>query len=158
MNEKNQVQETTTTPEVTPVCEEQVACDIATGKRQPDPSEAPYNVVGAKKDLNCNGRGPEWYRMVWRNGDWQYVSNDRLPRGSFRAADRRASVRGDVYTGEIVAKHDRGSPVSEIHLVSAEPDAEGLRFVECAFTKRRDGNLGIILPDGSVLTLPNPRK
>ena len=162
MSEISTVPETQTAPEAqpaTPATEQriQTACDIATGKAQADPTESGKEITGAKKDLNGKGRGPQWYRMVHRNGDWRYVSSDRLPSGSFRASERRASVSGEVFTGESVVQHDRGQPVDAAWII-CQPDAEGKVMVLCEFSRRRDGNLGITLPDGSELVLPNPRK
>lgn len=153
MSEQNQA------PEVTSVLETriQVACDIATGRIPADPADAGKKVIGAKKDLNCKGRGPQWYRMVYRNA-WQYVSSDRLPSGNFLAADRRATVYGIVYPGEIVVSHDRGKPVDCAWLV-CPPDAYGKVMVDIGCpAKRRDGQLYFTLPDGSVVVLPDPCK
>ena len=133
------------------------ATDIATGRTQPDPTGTGWTIVGAKKDLNCRGNGPEWYRLVLRDGRWEYVSTDRLPSGSFRASDRRATVCGGVYAGEIVAQHPRGGSVDSVSLV-CEPDAEGCALVPCTFAARRDGLLAVTLPDGTVIAVENPRK
>ena len=153
MEVKTQVQETSpaTEPHI------QTACDIATGKTQSDPSEQGTSILGAKKDLNSKGRGDHWYRMVYRNGSWQYVSTDRLPSGQFLASDRKATVHGDVYIGEIVVQHDRGGPVDTAWIITApDPTTKAVK-VDVTFTKRRDGNVGITLPDGSKLVLSNPR-
>lgn len=133
----------------------QTACNIATGKVSADPAAEAISIVGAKKDLNSKGRGPEWYRMVWRNGVWQYVSSDRLPRGNFLASDRRASVYGDVFVGEVIVGHDRGAKVDCAYLVV---DGETALTALALPKPRRDGSLAIKLPDGSELVLPNPRK
>lgn len=118
------------------------------------------SITGAKKDLNCKGRGPQWYRMVWRPGSWQYVSSDRLPAGNFLASDRRASVSGEVYHGEIVVSHDRGSPVDAAWLIRRPAeggDGKWMKAIDCP-TKRRDGQLVFVLPDGTKIDLPNPRE
>lgn len=133
-----------------------VACDIVCGRAAADPSEEGKVITGAKKDLNAKGKGPEWYRMVWRSGCWQYVSSDRLPSGNFRASDRRASVSGPVYTGEIVAGHDRGGQI-DIAWVICPPDADGKVMVSIEFKKRRDGQLEFSLPSGDKILTPNPR-
>jgi hypothetical protein len=133
------------------------AADIATGRTQPDPTGTGWTIVGAKKDLNCKGNGPEWYRLVHRYGSWQYVSEERLPSGNFRAAERRATVSGTVFEGEIVAGHHRGGAVESVRLV-CYPDSEGKVLVECVFSIRRDGLLAVTLPDGTVIALENPRK
>lgn len=159
MTDNNQGPEPTTAPEAatTTISQRvQSACDIAAGRAEADQAATGAAIVGAKKDLNSKGRGPEWYRMVYRGG-WQYVSDERLPSGRFLAADRRASVHGDVYSGEIVVGHDRGSPVDVARLV-ASPNAEGKVLVPCEFVRRRDGQLGVTLPDGSLVVLPDPRK
>lgn len=134
----------------------QSACDIAAGRTPADPASSGKRIIGAKKDLNCKGRGPPWYRMVYRRG-WQYVSSERLPSGSFRAEERRAEVYGNVYPGEIVVSHDRGKPVDAAWLVLT-PDAEGQVLRSIEFASRRDGKLSFSLPDGSEVVLPNPRE
>lgn len=135
--------------------ETQAACDIAAGRVQADPAAIGASIIGAKKDLNCKGRGPQWYRMVWRAGTWQYVSDERLPAGSFRASERRAEVHGEVFPGEIVVGHDRGGPVDSAWLARERVDGKAL--VTITFAKRRDGNLAFTLPDGSIVVLSNPR-
>lgn len=134
----------------------QSACDIAIGRTPADDAEAGTRIVGAKKDLNAKGRGPQWYRMVYRAGQWQYVSADRLPSGTFLAADRRAEVYGEVYPGEIVVQHDRGAAV-DLAWLAAAPNAEGKCLVKIGFARRRDGKLSFALPDGSEVVLPDPR-
>lgn len=157
MNENTPVQETNVPETSTPKLPErfQIACDVATGKVPADPDAEGTSITGAKKDLNSKGRGPIWYRMVYRGG-WQYVSSDRLPNGSFLAADRRATVYGDVYLGEIVVSHHRGAEVDEAWLVVG-PDSEGKVLKSITFSKRRDGQMKFVLPDDSEVVLPNPR-
>jgi len=133
------------------------AISIATGAVAADPSERGHTITGAKKDLNCKGRGDEWYRMVLRNGRWQYVSDDRLPSGSFRASDRRASVSGDVYVGEIVVRHPRGGRVESAWLV-CDPGEDGKVLVGCGWGIRRDGQASVRLPDGQEVVVEDPRK
>lgn len=146
-------------PETAPALEAriQIACDIATGKIPAPDHDSPRNVVGAKKDLNSKGNGPEWFRMVYRNGSWRYVSDDRLPSGKFLASDRRATVYGEVFAGEIIAGHDRGGQIDSAWIVMAEPDAAGKNLKAITATKQRDGQLAFALPDGSKVVLPNPR-
>lgn len=134
----------------------QAACDVAAGRTQADDAATGTRITGAKKDLNAKGRGPQWYCMVYRNRSWQYVSTDRLPSGTFLAADRRAEVYGEVYPGEIVVQHDRGSAVDAAWLVAA-PNAEGKCLTKITFTKRRSGDLAFTLPDGSEVVLSDPR-
>lgn len=137
------------------------ACEIAAGRAPADPDATALRIVGAKKDLNCKGRGPHWYRMVFRNGAWMYVSTERLPSGTFRASDRRASVYGEVFPGEIVADHDRGGPLNAVgiaheRIVRGDRDKVVLTWMDPP-KKRRDGLLKVVLPDGSELVVPNPR-
>lgn len=129
------------------------AIAIATGKVQPDPEQLGTNIIGAKKDLNCQGKGPEWYRLVYRLGEWRYVSDERLPSGNFRASDRRAEVRGVVYPGEIVAQHPRGGRVDEMFLVEDDGGLRGL-----AWAVRRDGALCCTMTNGEFVVVPDPRK
>jgi hypothetical protein len=132
------------------------ACDIAAGRAEAAPDATGTRITGSKKDLNAKGRGPEWHRMVYRSGSWRYVSDERLPRGDFRASDRRATVYGEVYPGEIVAQHDRGCPLDSAWLACG-PDEDGKVLVACDFRRRRDGKLTFVLPDGSEVVTTNPR-
>lgn len=134
-----------------------LACDIATGKIPADPNDKGYKIIGAKKDLNSRGRGPQWYRMVHRNGSWQYVSNERLPAGTFSASERRAHVSGQAFIGEIIVQHDRGKPIDLAYIITGE-GGEYDPKTEITFHARRDGNLVFVLPDNSEIILSNPRK
>ena len=135
----------------------QTACDIAMGRLAPDPTESGHRTVGARRELNSKGNGPEWYRMVYRAGAWRYVSDDRLPRGTFLASDRRATVWGDVYSGEIMARHDRGQGIDRVYIVRPF-GVDDQRLIVCAFVKQRDDNLRVKLPTGDEVTVSNPRK
>lgn len=167
MSEQQQVPETTVAPEAQteiPTAPEapkidpltQAACDIAAGRTPAGHNASGKSIVGAKKDLNSKGRGLEWYRMVYRGG-WQYVSDEWLPSGSFRASDRRAEIYGDVYPGEIVVAHDRGKPV-DLAWLARTPSEASSGLIKINFRSRRDGQLVFTLPDGSEVVLPNPRK
>lgn len=151
---------TTETPEVAEALEARIqeACDLAAGRTPADPSAEGHRIIGAEKDLNCKGRGPQYYRMVYRDGSWQYVSDDRLPSGAFRASDRRAKVFGVVFVGEIVASHDRGAQIGVAYLVVSPNPEEGGVLQKIGIKARRDGQLAFTLPDGSEIVTPNPRK
>lgn len=138
---------------------ERVACEIASGVRTGDPSATAIVITAAKKDLNAKGNGSEWYRMVYRGGAWVYFAAGRLPRGTYLASDRRASVAGDVYEGEIVCRHHRGDQVDAVWLVVDGPRKGGERgfLASLEFTRGRDG-LRVILPTGAHVTLPDPRR
>lgn len=133
------------------------ACLVALGALPADPADPGVEIVAAKKDLNTKGNGPHWFRMVYRDKRWIYVSTESLPKGNLRASERRAEVRDRVYFGEIVVQHSLGKKVDSAWLVE-EPDSEGRALVELNFHALRDGNIRFDLPDGSVLTLPDPRK
>lgn len=136
-----------------------VACAIARGDYPAPGDSEGCKVIGAKKDKNAKGNGPEWYRMVHRDGAWRYVSDERLPSGNFLAGDRRATVYGEVYLGEICIDHDRGSPVTDAYLVVPEPGDEGDDvLLKVEFKKLRGGLIRFSLPDGSEVKLPDPRK
>lgn len=130
----------------------QTACAIATGGPS-DPNAAELSIRAAHKDLNGKGRGPWWYRMVYRAGAWTYFSNERLPMGTFLASDRRATVRGDVFVGELVCSHDKSGPVDALYLVVGGED----KILAVEWKKRRDGQLTITLPNGQEVVRPNPR-
>ena len=145
-------------PKNTPKVRE--AIEAAMGRRE-IPEEG-FRIVGAKKDLNARGRGTEFYRMVRRDNRWQYVSTERLPTGSFRASDRRATVYGEVYPGEIVASHDRGGPLDIAWLAVGEGHGPGSPEgnswgIGIEIKKLRSGLLRFLLPDGQTIDLPNPR-
>lgn len=129
-----------------------IACEIAAGRIPLDAAENAISVRASYKDLNCKGKGPECYRMVWRGGQWVYFADERLPSGSFRAADRRATVYGDVYPGELVCEHPRGGRIEAMWLVRSDP--KPLWVVR--FVRARDG-LHVTLPSGTSITVPDPR-
>lgn len=131
------------------------ACDIATGKMVIDPNAEGAKIVGAKKDLNGKGNGPYWFRMVWRDKSWQYVSEERLPNGNFLASDRRAIVYGQAYHGEIVVSHDRGKPVDIAWIIDLDKKDDVKH--EIPFVKTRDRHLLFTLPNGEKIKLPDPR-
>lgn len=135
------------------------ACSIATGERT-DPAATAIHVRAAKRDLNAKGNGPEWYRMVWRSGKWSYFSTNRMPAGKFLAAERRVTLYGDAYAGEILAEHPRGGEVTQMWLVTdphpgENSDTVTLRKID--HVRQRDG-LRVILPTGASITLPDPRR
>lgn len=134
-----------------------IACDIAAGRTPADPAGEGREIKGGYKNLNAKGNGPEWYRMVWRSGVWRYVSDDRMPQGKYLASERRCEVRGDVFGGELVAQHDRGAKIDTIYLIRINPDEAGKSLMKCEFKMRRDGQLAIMLPDGTEVLVPNPR-
>jgi hypothetical protein len=111
-------------------------------------------IRAAHKDYSAKGRRREhWFRMVWRNGSWQYFGDRRLANGTFYAADRHDTVRGDVWDGELVAQHDRGGAVTDVYMIVDHPDGE---LMSLTFA-RRSGRLLVTLPDGEELDLPDPR-
>lgn len=134
-----------------------LACDIATGAVKPPEDIIGMSIRGGHKDLNAKGRGPWWYRMVLRNGAWTYFCEDRLPMGTFLAGDRRCSVRGDVYLGEVVAQHDKGGPVDAMYLIAPNV-ADNNMLCPVPFRKRKDGKFVVTLPDGREVVVSNPRK
>lgn len=132
------------------------ACRIARGEEQPDPNAPGHRVVAGQKNLNGRGRGDWWYRMVYRQGGWTYFSDGRLPTGIFLASDRRATVYGEVFLGELICCHDYGKPVDGVALVVA-PDGGGNVLEWLEYGRRRDGTLSVTLPDGSKVVVPDPR-
>ena len=139
---------------VEPPTPEQRASAIARGAARPDPAAVGTKMIAAHKDYNSRGRRREhWYRMAYRNGSWDYIGNERLPSGTFRASERNATTHGDVFDGDILATHDHGGGIDAIMHVVVNGKA-----VEVPNHRRRDGNLEITLPDGTTTTVPNPRK
>lgn len=157
--------ETTTTSDVTPPVSEptppesvRIACAIATGEAR-DPAANAIPVRAAYRNLNSKGNGAEWYRMVYRNGQFTYFSDGRMPTGKFLASERRVTLLGDVYAGEIVVEHDRGGPVNDVMLVCdpfTDSDGDARKFVSLKWSKQRNG-IRAILPTGASITVPNPR-
>jgi hypothetical protein len=143
-----------TAPEPKPLAPEIAeACELAATDGEPDGDH--ITVRAARKDYNARGRCNEhWYRMVWRHNAWQYFSHERLPTGTFLARDRRATVLGEVWPGELVVQHDRGGPVNAVYLVVRQE--KPLR--RCTFARTRAGALRITLPDGRTVERPDPRR
>lgn len=136
-----------------------VACDIATGVTKPDSSATAISVVAASRNLNTRGTGHEWYRLVYRASQWVYFQEGRMPKGKFLASERRVTLYGDVYEGEILAGHPRGAAIESVRLVVDEPDDDGSRgrLISCEWSVTRAG-IRVILPTGAHLNLPNPRR
>jgi hypothetical protein len=100
--------------------------------------------------------------MAWRGGvagirEWQYIG-ERLTGVVMRASTRHQTSYGDVWPGEIVAQHDRGKPIDTIYLIVKAPLEPKAMKEPLEFTKRRDGQLSITLPDRSSVILPDPRR
>lgn len=135
-----------------------VACLIAAGEVR-DPSATAISVVAAKRELNSRGNGSEWHRMVYRNGSFTYFANGRMPTARYLASERKVTLHGDAYAGEILVQHDRGGPVDAVWLVVGEhhnPTGERKLLVALDWSKQRDG-IRAILPTGTHVTVPNPR-
>lgn len=142
-------------PEIAPSLRR--ACDIATGRAEPDEATESYSIRAAHKDYNARGSCREhWYRMVWRGG-WQYFGDGRLPTANFLASDRRASVMGDVFPGEVVIGHDRGGPIDLAWLVTCDAEDPAKPLRKCQLARVRAG-LKLTLPDGSEIVRPDPRQ
>lgn len=135
-----------------------LACAIARGEAEA-PQEPCGEMIAAKKDYNARGRCREhWYRLRWNGVTWEYMTKERLSGGTFYASDRHHTIWEPVYVGDVLAAHDRGGPINQIVLVIGRGEGGKVRFRELEFVKRRDGDLGIKLPDGSQLVTPNPRR
>lgn len=135
-----------------------LACGIARGEAE-GPPDPVGRLIAATKDINARGRIREWwYRMRWEPATrgWAYITNERLPAGNFRAAERRATLYAEVYVGDLLVTHDRGGPIDPEALLVIKDGAK-MRTVPCKVAKRRDGNLSVTLPDGTTLVTPNPR-
>lgn len=132
------------------------ACRRARGEEQIPADESSRRVRGGHCDYSARGaRRAHWYRMVWRDGAWQYFARP-LAKVTMYADTRHQSEYGAVWHGEILAEHDLGGPVDSLYLVTGEKPGELL--TPLPFTKSRDNRLVAALPDGSKIELPNPRK
>jgi hypothetical protein len=162
----NTAEQTTATAEPATAISEAIrlACDIATGTAK-DPAAAAIRGKGAWRDLNAKGNGTESYRRALSpGGSWRFVSSERLPRGTFLAADRGAKVFGNIYTGDLVADYERslrgGASQGEaahngkVGLIIRRND-EGqvvIKWMDAILQK--DGTWRVILPTGAHLTIP----
>jgi hypothetical protein len=159
-------EQTTATDESSTAISEAVrlACDIATGAAA-DPTATAIPTKGSWRDLNAKGNGTETYRRALTPGrGWRFVASDRLPRGTFLAADRRAVVRGDVYVGDLVADYDRSLRGGRSQGEAAHDGKVGLvvgvgadrkviiEWMDVA--RQKDGTWRVILPTGAHLTMP----
>lgn len=155
MNDTAESLVTETVPSVAPALHVLTACDVASGAVMTPGDATAIEVTAARRDLNCKGNGTEWYRMVWRDGSWQYFSDQRMPARGFRASDRKVTLTGSVYEGEIFCAHARGGPVDAVRLVVSDPTGK-VKHLPLQWSKCRDG-LRVILPTGTHVTLPDPR-
>jgi hypothetical protein len=130
------------------------ACARARGE-SPIPGDEPAagKWTVAKKDYSSRGRCREhWFRMVWRGGGWTYVGGRIGGPGGYDFAE------AELWLGELVVRHNRGGPVVAVAVVGPSSDGDGFALRKCEFTRTRDGNLKITLPDGSVIFRPDPRR
>ena len=151
-------------PAVDPQTEELIrAAKIAKGELQPEKEHEniAYRFIAAKKDVSSSGRVRQlWYRMRRSPGTdtWEYYAEERLPKGNYRASERQATVYGNLYIGDLVASHDHAKPIDRICLVYYNLEENKAKLHDCEFAIVRGNLLLISLPDGSKITLPNPRK
>ena len=143
------------------------ACRLALGEVPPDADAEPGSIRSAWRDLSARGSGPEAYRRVLRGGaeSWGWLGAERLPRTASSARDRRASVYGDVYLGDVVAtfsrriEHGRSAgkaTLDDFRIYCGHDEAGKPILVECAAKKRRDGRFALVLPNGSALIVGSP--
>jgi len=136
------------------------ACARARGEVAIPGDEAPVGKwTVARKEYSTRGRCREhWFRMVYRGDQWTYLGERIGGPGGFRASERRQSSEAELWLGELVARHDRGGPIVTVSVVGPASDGNGYALRKCEFVRTRDGNLKITLPDGSVITRPDPRR
>lgn len=143
-----------------------MACDLATGAAK-DPTANAISTKGAWRDLNAKGNGDETYRRALSPGGvWRFVSRERLPPGTFLAGDRKASVRGDVYPGDLVADYERSlrggrsqgeaNHDGKVGLVIGPHPEGGAKIEWMDVTRQKDGSWRVILPTGAHLTFASP--
>lgn len=140
-----------------------IACDIATGAAT-DPAAVAISTSGSWRNLNAKGNGTETYRRALSpGGAWRFVASDRLPRGTFLAADRKCRISGDVFAGDLVADYDRSLSKGrsdgearhdgKIGLVIGPAD-KGAEIEWVDVVRQKDGTWRVILPTGAHLTFP----
>lgn len=147
-------------PVIVNACAIAAACASATGTAGIPADATARHVRAASKEYSARGsRRHHWYRMVLRNGAFEYFADRPLERANFRASERRDTVRGYVYDGEILVQHDHGGPVDAAYLVVHHVDEDGdeVPVVECKLARVRTG-LRVTLPNGVEIDVPNPRK
>lgn len=162
-------EQTTATDEQSTAISEtvKIACDIATGTATDDSAVAARSR-GSWRDLNAKGNGTETYRRALSpGGTWRFVAAERLPRGTFLAADRGACVRGDVYVGDLIADYDRGlrggtsqgeaRHDGKVGLVVSHHDGKLMKSdIEWMdVVRQKNGTWRVILPTGAHLTMPS---
>jgi len=97
--------------------------------------------------------GYETHRLVWRNGEWRYLSPRRLPKLCYQTRD--AEICETVANGELIAQHERGGRVEAIYLVDTSGE-KPLRSLD--FRRTADGQLLISVSTCDVVKLPDPRR
>lgn len=97
--------------------------------------------------------GHETHRLVWRNGEWRYLSPRRLPKLCYRT--RNEEITEVAANGELIAQHERGSRIEAVYLVdtAAEKPLRPLNFRRTA-----DGQLIIEITSSDTVKLPDPRR
>lgn len=149
--------------EVGPSELDRLACDIATGAAV-DPTATAISTKGAWRDLNARQNGSEHYRRALTpGGTWRFVSSERLPRAMYLAHERRVTLRGDVYVGDLVADFDRGishgrstgeaKHDGKVGLVTGPAD-KGAEIWWMDVVRQKNGTWRVILPTGAHLTIP----
>ncbi len=145
-----------------------LACALASGGVSPDEAATAIRVIAAKKNLTAKGSGEESYRRRLPAGEtaWEWISDERLPRGHFLASERRAEVRGDVFAGDLLAWFSRqikgGASQGEATIDSFQlvigklGDCRARVSKALDHTRRRDGRFAVTLPDGSVMVVTSP--
>lgn len=121
---------------------------------------ANHKVTAASKDYNARGKcRHHWFRMLWAGGSWQYFADERLPSGTYLAADRGATVYGDVETGDVLVQHDRGGKVDIVYVVVDLPDGQNRKYACMRLPfRRRAGKLLVSMPfEDAERVYPDPR-
>lgn len=116
-------------------------------------------IMAAVVDYSSKGNMlNHWFRMVYRDGAWEYFAERKATAPTYGAASRNQKIKGTVRSGELVLKHNYKGGVTEIGLAST--GWEGRKSWEdlqpCTF-KASGRELVITMPDGSTVTAPNPR-
>lgn len=140
---------------------------VALGATPPDEHDEPGAVRGAWRDVNSRGNGTESYRRRLSPGaqSWGWLSDERLPRGTFLASDRRAVIRGDAFVGDLLAVFSRGlrggsstgkATLDGFEIYCGRGGDGKFLLPDCDGKKKRDGSYSVMLPTGRVLIVPSP--
>jgi hypothetical protein len=130
-----------------------IAQKIALGQQPIDPQDCVEVRASWRHYSTSLKTGHETHRMVWRDGEWRYLSKRRLPHLSYRT--RNEEITEPVANGELLAQHERGGRIEAVYLVDTSAE-KPLRSLD--FRRTADGHLLISITTSDTIKLPDPRR